>query len=122
MEKKTQTKTMDDYIAPFPREARAILENLRKAIKAAAPNANETIAYGIPTFRINGKNLVHFAVLKNLIGFYPTPSAIIAFKKELAPYKQSKGAVQFPMDRPIPLGIVSKIVKYMVRENESRKI
>ena len=122
MEKKTQTKTMDDYIAPFPREARAILENLRKAIKAAAPNANETIAYGIPTFRINGKNLVHFAALKNHIGFYPTPSAIIAFKKELAPYKQSKGAVQFPMDRPIPLGIVSKIVKYMVRENESRKI
>ena len=112
MKEKTTVKNVDEYLTSVPEDVQAILKNLRKTIKAAAPNADEAIAYAMPTFRVNGKNLVHFAAFKKHIGFYPTPSAIIAFKRELAPYKQSKGAVQFPIDKPIPLGIVRKIVKY----------
>lgn len=119
MKEKTAVKSIDGYLASVPEDARAILESLRKAIRAAAPDADETMAYGIPTFRTNGRNLVHFAAFRSHIGFYPTPSAMIAFRKELAPYKQSKGSVRFPMDKPIPLGIVRKIVKYRVRENDS---
>jgi len=113
---KKQVKTMDEYIATFPKNVQDILEKLRRVIKESAPKAEETINYGIPTFKLNG-NLVHFAAFKNHIGFYPTPSAIVAFKKGLSPYKQAKGSVQFPLDKPIPFSIVKKIVKYRVKEN-----
>jgi len=115
----TQTKkpsTVDEYVSTFPKDVQDILENLRQTIKESAPKAQEVIRYGIPTFTLNG-NLVHFAAFKNHIGFYPTPSAITAFKKELSGYKQAKGSVQFPMDKPIPCGLVKKIVRYRVREN-----
>ena len=113
-------ETIDEYIAAFPPDVKSTLVELRKAIRDSAPMAQETIAYGIPTFRLNG-NLVHFAAIKNHVGFYPGgPSAIEAFKKELPQYKQSKGTIQFPLDRPIPLELVKRIVKFRVRENESR--
>lgn len=102
----------------FPKNVQNILERLRRVIRESAPQAEETINYGIPTFKLNG-NLVHFAAFKNHIGFYPTPSAIAAFKKELSPYKQAKGSVQFPLDKPIPCDIIKKIVKYRVKENEA---
>ena len=115
-----QYKTMDEYIAQFPKNVRDVLEELRQVIKEVAPNAEETIDYGIPTFKFNG-NLVHFAAFKNHIGFYPTPSGIEAFKKELTTFKQSKGTVQFPLDKPIPFDLVKKIVEFRVKVNKSKK-
>lgn len=112
--------TMDKYIAAFPNNIQEILKKLRQTIRESAPNAEETVRYGIPTFRQNG-NLVHFAAFKRHIGFYPTPSVIAAFKKELSAYKQAKGSVRFQIDEPIPFGLVKKIVKYRVKENESRE-
>jgi len=112
--------TMDEYIASFPKDVQAILENMRRVIREAAPQAEEAISYGIPTFKLNG-NLVHFAAFKNHIGFFPTPSAIVAFKKELSSYKQSTGTVQFPIDQPIPLDLVKKIVKSRVKENRDKE-
>lgn len=109
-------KNIDQYIGTFPPNVQGILEQLRKTIQEAAPEAIETISYGIPTFRLNG-NLVHFAAYKNHIGFYPTPSAIVAFKKELSPYKQAKGSVRFPIDQPIPFSLAREIVKYRVKQN-----
>jgi uncharacterized protein YdhG (YjbR/CyaY superfamily) len=111
---------MDEYISQFPKNIRDILEDLRRLIKVSAPEAEEKINYGIPTFKLNG-NLVHFAAFKNHIGFYPAPSAVAAFKKELAPFKQAKGSVQFPLDKPIPFDLVKKIVKFRVKENEQKK-
>ena len=108
-------ETIDEYIAIFPKNVQDILEKIRQVIKTSAPEAKETINYGIPTFKLNG-NLVHFAAYKTHIGFYPTPSAIEAFKAELAPYKHAKGSVQFPIDKPIPFEIVKKIVIYRVKE------
>lgn len=115
-----QFKTIDGYIASFPKNVQDILEIFRRVIKEAAPKAEETINYGVPTFKLNG-NLVHFAAFKNHIGFYPTPSAILLFKKELPPYKQAKGSVQFPIDKPIPFDIVKKIVRFRVKENLNKK-
>jgi uncharacterized protein YdhG (YjbR/CyaY superfamily) len=117
---KSQFKTMDEYIARFPRNVRDVLEELRRVIRESAPEAEETISYGIPTFKLNG-NLVFFAAYRNHIGFYPTPSAIEAFKKELSPFEQSKGTVRFPLDKPIPFDLVKKIVKFRVKENESKR-
>lgn len=109
-------KEVDDYISGFPEEIRSILTKLRKVIRKAAPNATETISYRMPTFKLNG-NLVHFAAFKNHIGFYPTPSAISAFEKELSAYHTSKGAIQFPNDKPIPYELIEKIVRFRVKEN-----
>jgi len=92
------------------------LEELRATIRKAAPEAEETINYAIPTFTLNG-NLVHFAAAKNHIGFYPAPSGIEAFKEELSVYEGAKGSVKFPLDKPLPLSLVSKIVKFRVKEN-----
>ncbi|WP_370575321.1 iron chaperone [Methanomethylovorans sp.] len=92
---------------------------LRKIIRESAPEAEEAISYGMPTFKLNG-NLVHFAAYKNHIGFYPTPSGIIAFKGELSSYKQAKGSVQFPIDEPIPFDIVKQIVEFRVKENKAK--
>jgi len=108
-------KTVDEYIAGFPREVQTILKQVRATIRKAAPDADETIKYRIPTFVLNG-NLVHFAAFKNHIGFYPTPSAIKKFKGELAPYESAKGSVQFPLDDPMPLKLIERIVQFRVRE------
>jgi uncharacterized protein YdhG (YjbR/CyaY superfamily) len=111
--------TIDEYIATFPGEIQKILQELRATIKAAAPEAEEKISYQMPTFFLKG-NLVHFAALKNHIGFYPTPSGIQAFQKELAVYEGSKGAIRFPIGKPLPLELVSRIVKFRVAENLQR--
>jgi len=108
--------SIDEYIATFPEEIRKILKELRSTIKASAPDAEEKFSYGMPTFFLNG-NLVHFAAFKTHIGFYPTPSGIEAFKDELSIYKGAKGSVQFPIDKPLPLKLISKIVKFRVAEN-----
>jgi uncharacterized protein YdhG (YjbR/CyaY superfamily) len=113
---KKQLKTVDEYISAFPKEVQDILKRIRSTIKESAPKAEEAISYGIPAFSLNGRGLVYFGAWKNHIGFYPTPSGIEAFKKELAPFKQEKGSVQFPLDKPISYGLVKKIVRYRVTE------
>ena len=107
---------VDEYIATFPPPIHEILSLLRSTIKKAAPEAAEKISYAMPTYYLNG-NLVHFAAYKNHIGFYPAPSGIKAFEKELAVYKTSKGAVQFPINKSLPIALITKIVKYRVKEN-----
>ena len=109
-------KNIDEYISSFPEDIQKMLKELRLVIRKAAPKAIETISWQMPTYKFNG-NLVHFAVHKNHIGLYPAPSGINAFKKELSGYKSSKGAVQFPFDKPLPLSLISKIVKFRVKEN-----
>ena len=104
----------------FPDDVRTILNQVRQTIRAAAPEAQETINYQMPTFTLNG-NLVHFAGFKNHIGFYPTPTGIEAFKDELSAYKGAKGSVQFPLDQPMPLSLIRRMVEYRVRENSERK-
>ena len=116
----TKPDSIDDYIAGFPKEIQAILEQIRMTIKQAAPEAKEAIKYAMPTFILHG-NLVHYAAFKNHIGFYPVPSGIEAFKKELAVYKGAKGSVQFPLDQPMPLDLISKIVKFRVKENSGKQ-
>lgn len=108
--------TIDAFIDSFPENIQAILETMRATIRKAAPDAEEKINYGIPTFYLKG-NLVHFAAYKNHIGFYPGASGIETFKEELSPYKTSKGTVQFPVDKPLPLTLITKIVKYRVKQN-----
>ncbi len=109
-------ENIDEYIADFPRETQKILEQLRAAIKSAAPEADEVISYGMPAFRFNGM-LVYFAGYKNHIGFYPTPSAIEYFKAALSMYKGAKGSVQFPLDKPLPLKLIDEIVRYRLKNN-----
>ncbi len=115
-----QSNNIDEYISGFPENVQDILEKLRRVIQKAAPEATEAISYGIPTFKLNG-NLVHFGAFKNHIGFFPTPSGIAPFKKELAPYEMSKGTIQFPLDKPIPYALVEKIVKFRVNQNLGKK-
>lgn len=114
-----QAKNIDEYIAAFPKDIQQKLEELRTTIRKAAPDAEEAISYAIPTFKFKG-NLVHFAAFKNHIGFYPAPRGIEAFKKELSPYEGGKGTVQFPLDKPLPLPLISKIVKFRVKDNLER--
>jgi len=116
---KTTPKDIDSYIAGFPQDVQVILQELRAAIKQAAPQAEEAISYQIPTFRLKS-NLVHFAAYKNHIGFYPTSSGIEHFKDELAVYKIARGTVRFPLDRPLPFDLISKIVRFRVKENLER--
>ena len=113
---KSGFNSIDDYIATFPEDTQKILKEIRAVIKAAAPEAVEKISYQMPTFFMNG-NLVHFAAFKKHIGFYPTPSGIEAFQKELSVYEGAKGSVQFPLDKPMPLKLISRIVKFRVGEN-----
>ena len=108
--------SIDEYIATFPAETQKILQALRATIKAAAPDADEKISYQMPTFALKG-NLVHFAAHKNHIGFYPTPSGIEAFKQELSLYEGAKGSIRFPIEQPLPLELISEIVKFRVAEN-----
>jgi uncharacterized protein YdhG (YjbR/CyaY superfamily) len=111
--------TIDEYIAGFPEDIQKKLQELRRVIHETAPQATEKISYQMPTFYLNG-NLVHFAAFKSHIGFYPAPTGLDAFKDEIAQYPHSKGAVQFPMDRPIPLDLVRRIVEYRVGESQAK--
>ena len=113
---KNSSELINDYILKFPPEIQEILNTLRKVIKESAPDAKEKISYQMPTFELHG-NLVHFAAFKNHIGFYPAPSGIEAFKQDLSEYKGAKGSVQFPIDKPLPYPLISRIVKFRVAEN-----
>jgi uncharacterized protein YdhG (YjbR/CyaY superfamily) len=119
MTKKT-LRNFDAYLERFPKNVQRLLQKMRLTIKKAAPQAKETISYGIPAFTLNGL-LVWFAAHKNHIGFYPRASAIAAFKKELSAYNGAKGSVQFPFDKPLPLALISRIVKYRMKQNLSKK-
>jgi len=112
----TAPQTIDEYIAGFPRDVQDVLQKIRMTIHEAAPDATEKISYQMPTFYLRG-NLVHFAAFKEHIGFYPVPTGIEKFKKELSVYKQGKGSVQFPLDQPMPYDLITKIVKFRVKEN-----
>ena len=116
---KADFRSIDEYIATFPENIQALLETVRATIKAAAPDAEERISYQMPAFVLNG-NLVYFAAWKKHIGLYPAPSGLEAFKEELSRYEGSKGAVKFPIDQPLPLDLISKIVRYRVAENLDR--
>ncbi len=115
-EENTTIGLIDQYISGCPVELQERLQTLRTVIKETAPEAEEKISYGMPTFALHG-NLVHFAAFKNHIGFYPAPSGIENFQEELSKYKSSKGAIQFPLDEPIPYELVREIVKFRVAEN-----
>jgi len=112
-------KTIDGYIAGFPKEVQAILEKIREIIKESAPGVEEAISYQIPTFKLKG-NLVHFAAYKKHIGFYPAASGIEKFMEDLSAYEVSKGAVRFPIDQPIPYDLIREIVAFRVKENLER--
>ena len=116
MKGRAAPKDIDRYIAGFPPDVRGKLTRLRAAIRRAAPQAKEAIKYQMPTFTQHG-NLVHFAAYKNHIGFYPAPRAIEQFRDELARYQGSKGAIRFPLDRPLPLGLIGRIVKFRVQQD-----
>lgn len=111
--------TIDAYIASFPPSVRAALRQVRAAIRAAAPDATEAIKYRMPTY-VLGENLVHFAAFARHVGFYPAPSGIAAFAEELAPYEHAKGSVRFPLDRPMPVRLIARIVRFRVREARGR--
>ena len=115
----TAPKTLDEYIAGFPHGVQEILEKIRMTIRKAAPDAEETIKYQMPTFTLKG-NLVHFAAFQKHIGFYPVPTGIEEFKNELSVYEGGKGSVKFPLDKPIPFDLISRIVKFRVKENLER--
>lgn len=112
--------SVDEYIAAMPAEARSKLQSLRKTIRQAAPEAEEVISYNMPAFKHNGM-LVWYGAHTEHIGLYPRGSAIVAFKEDLAAYKTSKGAIQFPLDKPIPAALVKKIVKFRLNENARKK-
>jgi uncharacterized protein YdhG (YjbR/CyaY superfamily) len=109
-------ETIDEYIQTFPPDIQRILEKIRETIHKAAPEAVEAISYQMPAFKLKGKNLVFFAAFQKHIGFYPTPSGIESFEKELIPYVKSKGTIQFPLDKPIPYDLIEKIVRFRVKE------
>ncbi len=113
-------QTIDAYIAGFPEEVQAILQQIRRTIHETAPEATEAISYGMPTFKLNG-NLVHFGAFKSHIGFYPVPSGMAAFQDDLAAYKQGKGSVQFPLNKPMPLDLIRRIVEFRVQESKAAK-
>jgi uncharacterized protein YdhG (YjbR/CyaY superfamily) len=110
-------KSIDEYIKTFDPEIQEILQKIRKIVQNAAPEAVEAISYQMPTFKLRGKNLVHFAGYKYHIGFYPTPSGMTTFDSELSKYKHAKGSAQFPLDEPIPYDLIEKIVRFRVGEN-----
>lgn len=115
----TTIKTIDEYIAGFPKDVQVTLQKMRALIKKAAPKATETISYGIPTFVQDG-NLVHFGGYKSHIGFYPAPNGIEAFKKELSKYEGSKGTVKFALDKPLPAALITQIVKFRIEKNKEK--
>jgi uncharacterized protein YdhG (YjbR/CyaY superfamily) len=112
-------KDIDEYIAAFSPEVQKLLEQVRATIHKAAPEATEAISYAMPTFKLNG-NLVHFAAFTSHIGFYALPSGNVAFQRELTPYKTGKGSIQFPLNKPLPLGLITKIVHFRIEENAEK--
>jgi uncharacterized protein YdhG (YjbR/CyaY superfamily) len=110
-----EPKSVDEYIAAFPPGVRKVLEEVRETIREAAPEAGEAIKYRMPTFTLNG-NMVHFAAYARHVGFYPAPSAIEKFSRELSAWKGAKGSVQFPLDEPMPLALIGRIVRFRVKE------
>jgi uncharacterized protein YdhG (YjbR/CyaY superfamily) len=120
MKKKT-IKTVDEYIAVQPANVREKLERLRLTIKKAAPKAEEEISYMMPAYKFHGV-LVYFGAYQNHIGFYPTGSGISAFKKELSVYEGSKGTVRFPINKPLPLTLIKKIVRFRLKENQQKQL
>lgn len=114
-----QFNTINEYVRIFPKDVRDILEEIRQTIQRAAPDAEETISYQIPAFKLNGKTLVYFAAFKKHIGFYPP--APKAFKKDVAPYAGPKGNLKFPLDKPVPYDLMRKIVEFRVKEIEGKK-
>ncbi len=117
---KKQFETIDEYIATFPEPVQKTLKKLRQTIKDSAPEAKETVSYQMPAFKLNGI-LVYFAVFKNHIGFYPTASGVSNFEKELTQYETSKGTIKFPIDKPIPLDLIRRIVTFRVKENMKKQ-
>jgi uncharacterized protein YdhG (YjbR/CyaY superfamily) len=117
MPMRSTADSIDEYIAEFPPETRSVLEHMRALIKESAPDATETISYAMPTFDLNGHHLVHFAGFKRHVGFYPIPSAIVAFSDELAPYRSGKGSARFPLDQPLPEDLIRRIVEFRVAES-----
>lgn len=118
--KKVTFNSIDEYISTFPEDVQKILQELRKTIKAAAPDAGETISYGIPTFTLNGKYLIYFGGWKNHISIYPIPTGTEAFNKQVSKYVEGKGTLKFPIDKPLPMKLITKIVKLRVAENLKR--
>jgi uncharacterized protein YdhG (YjbR/CyaY superfamily) len=114
---KNDYSDIDGYIKTFPENTQKLLEQVRLTINQAAPEAEESISYGMPAFKTNGKPLVYFAAFKHHIGFYATPTGHKEFEKELSNYKQGKGSVQFPMEKPLPLDLIDKITRFRVKEN-----
>jgi uncharacterized protein YdhG (YjbR/CyaY superfamily) len=121
MADRSTASSIDEYLAGFPLETRKALEEMRALIRASAPGATETVAYSMPTFDLNGRHLVHFAGFARHVGFYPIPSGIEAFKEELAPYKQGKGSVQFPLGQPLPADLIRRVVEFRVAENARKR-
>ena len=116
-----QFATIDEYIASLPPDVQEKLQGIRAVIRKAAPEAEEAIRYGIPTFRQNGSNLVHFAAFKDHLSFFPTSSGVAKFQEELSSYKLSKGTVQFPLNGPVPHDLVDRITRFRVEETRKKK-
>lgn len=114
-------KNISEYIKDCPKDIQSQLQKIRKAIKEVAPKAEEAVSYGMPTFKLHG-NLVHFAAFKTHFGFYPMPSGISAFDKELSKYDLAKGTIRFPLDKPVPIALIKKITKYCVQRNRENFI
>lgn len=117
---KNTAKNIDDYIDRFPKDVQRLLKQLRATVKKTAPQAQEKISYAMPAFALNGI-LVYFAAYQSHIGFYPGAAAILSFKKDIQKFKSSKGTIQFPLDKPLPLALVVRIVKYRVQQNLQKK-
>jgi uncharacterized protein YdhG (YjbR/CyaY superfamily) len=113
-------QTIDEYISGFPAEVQEVLQKIRMTIRKAAPKAEESMSYKMPTFNLNGHYLVYFAAYKNHIGFYPAPIGMPEFQEALSRYQAGKGTLQFPLDQPIPYPLITKIVKHRVKENLAR--
>jgi uncharacterized protein YdhG (YjbR/CyaY superfamily) len=120
MQQRSTATSIDAYIAEFPPETQQALQEMRAIIRAAAPDATETISYAIPTFDQNGRHLVHFAGYKNHVGFYPVPSAMEAFSEELAPYKHGKGSARFALGEALPTDLIRRIVEFRVAESTGK--
>ena len=118
--KKVNFGSIDDYVATFPEDVQKIMKQLRRTIKAAAPQAEEKISYNMPTFTLNGTYLVYFAGWKNHIAFYGAPRGNAEFKEDLSAYESGQGTLKFPLDKPIPLKLITKIIKFRVIENRKR--
>lgn len=115
-------KNIDGFIAGSPKNAQELLKKMRSIIQKAAPGTEEAISYGIPTYKLNGRNLVHFSGYKEHIGFYPGAAGIENFKEQLSKYKTSKGTVQFPLEKPLPVGLITQIVKFRITQEKERAV